>query len=111
MQVELDLNQRAKPGQLLGVAIRLGQASAVGGIIMSDYDKTAIGILLAPAVLSRAMTNPTIVKALTQGLRAGATEKEVVKLMGRLTTQLTREGMPFEITGDEPQPQPELGGL
>jgi hypothetical protein len=97
----LALNQAKQPGKALDVAVRLGQAGAIGSLIFSDFKGESAAILLAPFVMSRAMTNPAIVKVLTSGMKAPASAKELTKFMSRLTTQMDREGMDYQTDWDQ----------
>lgn len=78
------------------VAIQLAQGSAALGILTFRGDPTTAGaVLLGPAVISRAMLNPTVRQWLTTGLVATAKGETRVasRMAGQLLAWAGKEGL------------------
>jgi len=90
------------PGKMF---VQLKQAAAIGQLpaaVTTGYlgdPNSALTILLAPAVLSRAFTNPAIAKLLIQGAK-GQSFENTGRIFGQILTKLREEG---EITKEEEQ--------
>lgn len=87
---------QARQGSGLGrMAIQLSQVSGVVSLTYGAVsgDPSAVGtgsiLVLGPAVLARAMTNPRIGNALIHGLRVGGKSKVTAGALGRFITDVT----------------------
>lgn len=69
--------------------IQLTQAGAILAIPTGRATGSSAAILLAPAVLAKAFTNPKIANVLIQGIKAGEKSKIAAGAMGRFVTDLT----------------------
>lgn len=89
---ELMQNVARQPaGRIGSVAIQLAQGSAAVGLATGTLTMPSLMILLTPAALARAMTNPQVVRWLTTGLSAPAGSRQAVTATAQFYTFLQNE--------------------
>lgn len=71
--------------------IQLTQAGALLSLPFASgrQRKTAAVIILGPAVLARAMTNPAVARILIEGIKAGVKSRVAAGALGRFVTDIT----------------------
>lgn len=100
---------QSEPGKKLGGSqwIKIMQSAAFSGILFTGLgteDLPAIAVItLGPMALGKAVTNPSIVRILTTGLKEPPGSRTSARLFGRFVSKLTEEGIPFEITNEMPR--------
>jgi len=72
------------------VLIQLTQAGALGTILTGNLALPAATIIIAPAILSKMMLNPTMAKLLTAGLTLPAKAPQAAGIMSRLAAAAWR---------------------
>jgi hypothetical protein len=82
------------------VFIQLTQATAMVNLVVGGpLTGMSAAVLLAPPVLARAFTNPTIAKLLTVGLKAPPGSAEAIRVSSQLFAAFDKEGLlPPEIS-------------
>ena len=82
--------------------VQLGQPAAIAGIASGQFVSTSTIVLVAPAMLSRMLSNQTISKFLIEGAKisakSGFTARQATTFTTRLTALLNKENIDAEIT-------------
>jgi len=94
---------KAQPDATGRFAVQIGQIAALTGLATGNFEETSTFILLAPFAISRAFTNPRIVKFLTDGAKSRPALKQGATFTTRLASLLGAEGVPFEIQAPDLQ--------
>ena len=92
---------RQPAGRIGSVAIQLAQGSAAVGLATGTLTMPSLMILLTPAALARAMTNPQVVRWMTTGLSAPAGSRQAVTATAQFYTFLQNE----RLLNDAPEPR------
>ena len=89
----LRIIEKGTPDKTGSIFIQLKQAGAAALAFNFALDATGATILLGPAALGKALTNPKIIKFLTDGIRVGKGVQAKTTFVTRLAALMTREGI------------------